>query len=364
MNAQNRSIQGVLMRKTHRTIPRRLATLAASLVLLFAWPVLAQPKKEPPRADPLRPKVVKKQKRTMVELPKKIRDYEEKTPTARREEARKLFHRANKRFEQRRVDDAIRLYRRAYKLWPHPRILFNIAVSLGFLSQPQESAWTFKQVLEYGPEPITPERYKQAQERYIELMGQLAILQITCEDPGAKIYVDGREVGTAPVNTKVTLGPGTHMISANLKGKVPFTAQVRLEPGGRKAIKVSLQAFQDVVRYRMVARYHWYVPTIVTTAAAVAAAVGTSILMIGRDDVGNLQQDVNGIIRDRVNDYDTFTYDVRREDKDIQLQKGGWALLGTAGAAAVAAVVLWIVRKKRVRYTLTETKTVASKIEF
>ncbi|MFH2005010.1 MAG: PEGA domain-containing protein, partial [bacterium] len=204
------------------------------------------------------PRTADAKQRIKIEIPAQTRNYTEQTPKAQRERGRVLFQRGNQMFEQRQIDNAIKLYRQAYKLWPHPRVLFNIAVSLGFLSRPLESARTFRTVLEYGPEPINQQRFKQASERYIELMGQLTNLIITCQDAGAKLFINGSPVGTAPLlNKKVTLGPGTHMITASLSGKVPYSAQVRLSPGELKQVTVSLQAFSDVVRYKTVDRYHW-----------------------------------------------------------------------------------------------------------
>ncbi|MDY0004982.1 MAG: PEGA domain-containing protein, partial [Polyangia bacterium] len=179
--------------------------------------------------------------RVEVEIPKVTRTYAENTSPADRERARKLFTEGNKAFEQRQVDRALQLYEQAYAIWPHPRVLFNKAVSLGFLGRPLESAVTFKEVLEYGPDPISELRYKQAVERYLELMGQLATLVVNCSDVGAKLFVNGVPVGEAPLSKKVTLGPGTHMITASLAGKVPYTAQVRLNPGELKRVTVALE---------------------------------------------------------------------------------------------------------------------------
>ncbi|MFH2009317.1 MAG: hypothetical protein ABI333_22190, partial [bacterium] len=65
-----------------------------------------------------------------------------------------------------------------------------------------------------------------------------------------------------------------------------------------------------------------------------------------------IQQYVNDLTRD---DKETpFTYDTNSENKALDMQKAGLAMLGLAGAAAVTAVVLWILRKKKVRYTAAE----------
>lgn len=341
-------------------LSHRLTLLIAPLLLLPWGQALAAP------AGGAAPESGKasKAKRIAVELPPQDMTYTERTSPAQRAQGRRLFKKGNEAFEQRAVDNAYKYYKAAFKLWPHPRVLFNIAVSLGFLSRPLESARTFRKVLRYGPEPVTKHRYKQAAERYIELMGQLTNLIVTCSDAGAKLFINGKPIGTGPMKKKVTLGPGTHMVTASLAGKVPFSAQVRLEPGELKSINVSLEAFSDRVRWRSVSRYHWYVPTLITSGAAVLASVGLGLLMSGRNTVGGIQDTINqGIAQNGTSQ--TFGYDTNRESSALGLQKGGWALIGVGGATGVAAIVLWILRKKRVRYTTrSTTKGDSVKIRF
>lgn len=342
-------------------IPTRRRTLVggtvlAAAILLVHGPARAAdaPAVPPTRdaaADPAAPRPAKAE-RIQVEIPKVTRTYVEKTSAEDRERARKLFTAGNKAFEQRQVDRSLKLYEQAYAIWPHPRVLFNKAVSLGFLGRPLESARAFKEVLEYGPDPITQLRYKQAAERYLELMGQLASLVVNCTDVGAKLYVNGEPIGEAPMSKKVTLGPGTHMITANLGGKVPYSAQVRLGPGELKRVTVSLQAFSDVVRYRMVSRYHWAWPTAVSSVAAAALGVGLGLLMKGRSDVGTVQQAMDDFYSVEANRERPFLKDTNLEKRGVNFQYGGWVLVGTAGVTAAAAVVLWVLQKKRVRYTV------------
>ncbi len=301
-----------------------------------------------------------KAERVKVELPKQTRTYEEQTPKAQRERARKLFEAGNKAFEQRQVDRAFKLYKQSYAIWPHPRVLFNMAVSLGFLGRPLASARTFKKVLQYGPEPITDLRYKQASERYLELMGQLANIVVTCNDAGAKLYVNGEPIGTAPLDEKITVGPGTHMITANAEGKVPYSAQVRLAPGQLKRVRVSLQAFSDVVQYKMVDRYHWWVPTVVSGAAAVLVAAGAGMVVQGRNDIATIEDTVDGWSPKT----STHPFASAERDSGVNFQKGGYALIGVSGAAAATAMLLWILRKKRVKYTAESTGGGGVKVEF
>jgi hypothetical protein len=330
---------------------RRFVSAAALSALIVATmapaAVRAQPAPRPGEPTP----AVRPVEKTKVEIPPQTRTYVEQTSAVVRERARKLFDEANAKFEQRQVDEALKMYRQVYAIWPHPRVLFNIAVTLGFLSQPLESARMFKTVLETGPEPVTPERYKQAAERYAELMGQLATLEVNCSEPGARVFIDGNPVGEAPLQTRVTVGPGNHQVTAERKGKIPFAASVRLEPGEDKTVPVVLQDFTDAVRYRTVSRYHWAVPTSVTAVAAIAVASGLGLLLSGRNDISDLQGQFK---RDFDQQGRAVTYDQDRESRAVTYQQVGWGLLGVAGVAAIGGTVLWILMKKKVRYTLEQ----------
>lgn len=283
-------------------------------------------------------------------LPKKVRSYVERTPYEQQLRANKLFQQGNRRFEKRRLDDAIRLYRQAYRLWPHPRILFNMAVNLGYLSNPLGSALMFRKVLEYGPTHVGSERYQQAAERYQELMAQLSTLQVACTERGTEVFVDGKRLGEAPLDRTVTLTPGTHMVSAKLKGKVPYSASLNLKPGRHRRVNVRMREFSDVVRYRLVSRYHWWIPSLVSGVAALTVGLGGGLWGSGVKTIDDLRHDIDQAFRTA--NGGMVIYDTAAEDRAKAMQVGGQVLLGVGLAATAAAVVLWILRKKRVRYTV------------
>jgi len=340
---------------------RRGPIMLIQTLILVAAPIAATAKPSPTKTQALG--IESGKERIKVEIPKQTTTYRERTSTDKQETARALFRQANELFEKRRVDEAVKLYRKAYRLWPHPRILFNIAVSLGFLARPLESAETFKKVLAYGPDPITPERYKQAIERYTELVGQLAQIVIECNQAGAKIFVDGRPVGTGPMHKPVTTGPGMHLVSANKPGRVPFTRQVSLNPGHRARVKVVLQPFDVLVQWRTVKRYHWMVPATVTATAVALAGAGLGLLLKGRADIDDINADIKRQQTDSGSKSIPFTYDTNKENRSVTMQVTGQALLGAAGAAAIASIVLWLVRNKRVKIKPSEMGTKGPKLE-
>ena len=172
------------------------------------------------------------------------------------------------------------------------------------------------------------------------------------EEHRVTLYVNGEPIGDAPMSKKVTLGPGTHMITASLAGKVPYSAQVRLGPGELKRVTVSLEAFSDVVRYKSVDRYHYWVPTLVTVAAVAMAATGAGLVVKGQNDIQTLIDNVDAWTPKTV----THPFESAERDAGVGLQKTGYALVGVGGTAAAAALILWVLQKKKVRYTAGASK--------
>lgn len=285
-----------------------------------------------------------------LRLPRQEKTYVETTPDARQLEADKVFQQGNRRFEKRQLDDAIRLYRKAYALWPHPIILFNMAINLGFLSNPLGAAEMFRKVLEYQPGPISQERYDEAALNYKRLMRQLSTLRIRCSMPGAEVFVDGKALGVAPLDMVLTLDPGRHLVAARMKEKVPYSAEIDLKAGHHGELTVFLQAFVDVVKTRVVARYHWWIPTLATVVAGIAVGAGAGLWTEGREAILDLRKAQLTALT--ANDNYPVQYDTDEESRGRGWQLAGQVLVGVATVAAVTAVTLWALRKKRESFTV------------
>lgn len=338
------------MRWTHDPIRR-----AARRALAMAFVVIASIAASAPVVAAGREAPAFQEEPQRFRLPPQDKTYVERTPEARQLEADQIFQQGNRRFEKRQLDDAIRFYRKAYALWPHPIILFNMAINLGFLSNPLGAAEMFRKVLEYKPGPISQERYDEAALNYQKLMKQLSTLRVTCTEAGAEVFVDGRSFGRAPLDRTVTLAPGRHMVAARLKDKVPYSAEIVLKAGYHGELKVSLQAFVDVVKTRIVARYHWWVPTVLSAVTAVAVGVGAGLWADGRATVSDLRSTQLQALAEAGNF--PIQYDRAEERRATGLQIAGQVMVGVAVTAAAAAVVLWAVRRKRESFAVDMRST-------
>lgn len=324
-----------------------------------AGPAAAKPAEAGPRsATPETPELFEQQPQDL-ELPPRDVTYEEQTPEKDQVRANQLFQKGNRRFEKRQLDDAIRLYRKAYEIWPHPIILFNMAINLGFLSNPLGAAKMFRKVLSYRKGPIHEDRYREAAENFRTLMRQLSTLRVVCKEPGAKVFVDGNLFGRAPLDRTVTLTPGRHLVSAKREGMVPYSAELTLKAGHHGRLEVQLKAFQDVVKERVVKRYHWWIPAAVTAGAVVAVGIGGGLWSSGVSEIDTLKMGMmSDFTADDNVDQQPVGLDTSRESRAKAWQITGQVFVGVAVAATAAAITLWILRKKREKYTVEGAPTV------
>lgn len=293
-----------------------------------------------------------------IEPPLQIRTYEDKTNKEDSEAAREIFRKANKQFESRDLTAALVNYKSAYKKWDHPRILFNMGVTLAMLSRPLEAANMFKAVLEFGPEPVGPLRYKEAREKWLELMGTLSILRLKCNQQKVQVYIDGDQVATCPANKNITLNSGRHLLTASRKGYISENTNLFLPRGIIGEREIKLKEFQQGVRYKTVRRIPLKWTIIGASAAALLLAGGGYAIYKGRSDIDSINQDLERLIP--TYNGRSFPYDDSKEQQAILFQNVGFGVVSLGVGAAITAGFLYLFKDKQVPETYTvdeDTKT-------
>jgi hypothetical protein len=138
---------------------------------------------------------------------------------------------------------AIAEYEEAYRLAPHPSVLFNIAVDYERLGEKRTAVRYFLRYVDGSPEADD----RQTTLRRIEgLRRAPSTVQFTANPEGATIVVDGEEFGTAPLT--LTLEAGSHKVQASHDGRRSMARQIVLEYGEPMAIQIDLFALPGLLK--------------------------------------------------------------------------------------------------------------------
>jgi hypothetical protein len=105
-------------------------------------------------------------------------------------------------------------------------------------------------------------------------------VEITCDDPGASVSLDGKELFVAPGKYEGLVRPGSHTVTVSKGGQAPTTLTRRLPQGEKTQISVKLYTDEDLTRYRR----HWsaWKPWAVVGAGAAVALAGGALHMQAR----------------------------------------------------------------------------------
>lgn len=154
--------------------------------------------------------------------------------------AAELFETGNKLFDEQKWAEAEASYQAAWDL----RKSFDLAGNLGdvemTLGQYRDAAEHLSYALEEFPAGGKPEVRAALQKRLEEAKQQVGTVTIGTNIGGAKIYVDGRFVGQAPLAKPVFVDPGKRVIEAKLPGHDDVLRTVDVEKAQSQEVSLVL----------------------------------------------------------------------------------------------------------------------------
>lgn len=167
--------------------------------------------------------------------------------TADQEAADRHFKTGVTRFNEGKFGEALDEFERAYKISPHPLVLYNIAGCLRELGRYGEAVKHYKRFLGEGVGKAPARRLADAQS---ELQGIYAIVtRVTVRsDPatGVSLLLDGAPLGTLPLDMPLILPPGDHKLTARAEGRAEVEQPLRLVAGKEATVELKLPAIAVV----------------------------------------------------------------------------------------------------------------------
>lgn len=213
--------------------------------------------------------------------PAKERPWAKGVPKKDQDAALELFRVGNGLLKESIFVQAADKYRQALELWDHPAIHYNMALVLMNLDQPLEVHEHLEAALRYGPDPLEAEKYEYARNYKALIEKQLARVDISCQEVGATVTLDGKTLFVAPGRYTGLVRPGAHNIIANRQGYLPSDMSRTLLPGETATLDIKLYTSEDLIEYRR--RWPTATPWLVV-GSGVAVAAGSALLHLQARD--------------------------------------------------------------------------------
>jgi hypothetical protein len=179
--------------------------------------------------------------------------------------AQALLKEGAKLYEKGDLADALEKFNQAYASYASPKLLFNIGQASRGLGRPVDALEAFERFLaevKDAPADMTDE----ARVSVSELQAKVGRLLIECPTAGAEIRVDGKMVGTAPIEKLIAAMPGGHKIEARHPSAKSAVEDVQVSAGMVQTVVMRLQTLAAPAE----------VPPVLVPAAEVHALAETS----------------------------------------------------------------------------------------
>ena len=127
---------------------------------------------------------------------------------------------------------------RAYALQPTYRLLYNLGQVAYEQREYAAAERYFRDYLEQGRDEIDAQRRGDVERELARLQERVADVQITTNVASAKLFVDGREVGHAPLNEPLRLSAGRRLLRAEAPGHAPVSREIDVVGGEARTFEL------------------------------------------------------------------------------------------------------------------------------
>lgn len=176
-------------------------------------------------------------------------------PAEARAEARSHFDQGVGLARRHAYAEALAEFERAYQIFPHFSVLYNIGQALITLGRPTEASAALTRYLEEGGANIEPHRRQEVDAAIESELAKTGSIQVTVDVAGALVSVDDKPYGRSPLAAPVRVDGGAHRVLAtldsgesretNVNAIAEQLVQVQLEFGARTLAAPSASPVQE-----------------------------------------------------------------------------------------------------------------------
>ena len=158
-----------------------------------------------------------------------------------KEQARLHFQKGIESYTDGDYRAALIEFERAYALHPTYRLLYNLGQVAYELRDYTATERYFKQYLEEGKDEIPADRRAEVEQDLARVRARIASVRLVTNQPGARLFVDDKEVGRAPLGP-YRLSAGQHRIQAQQTGFSPVARVVEVAGGDDVTVRLDFGA--------------------------------------------------------------------------------------------------------------------------
>ena len=152
------------------------------------------------------------------------------------EAAKVHFNAGVKFFNDGKIDEALKEFKVSYKLKPHWKIRFNIAMCYYEKKSFVDAAREMSKFLNEGGSEIPEKQKAMSTDVLTEARKNVGIIKFSGQMEGTTIQVDGKEVTELEAGQQIYTLPGKHHIFVQYKDKVILDEEIELEAGMAREI--------------------------------------------------------------------------------------------------------------------------------
>jgi len=154
-----------------------------------------------------------------------------------RAQARALFEEGMRALEAEDWEAAVRSFAASYELRPNANALYNLANGQRLLFDYPASIASFRRYLATEGDRVPAERRTEIDGFLAEMLSKVGTVTVAAPE-GATVAIDGRVVGTAPLDEPLLVTAEEHVVTAELAGHAPAVQRIR--PGRGELLQVAL----------------------------------------------------------------------------------------------------------------------------
>ena len=154
--------------------------------------------------------------------------------------AKKLFKEGVSYFESGKHAQALEAFQKSYKLRPHWAIRFNLGLCYKELGMYTRAKTEFLGFLEEGGSDVNEATEAEVEKELAILSQIIAVIEIDINIDESEIWMDGKMFAKSPLQDKIELDPGSHLLTISKDGYETYEEEFILSKGERKSFKISL----------------------------------------------------------------------------------------------------------------------------